>query len=136
MKKNMMVSKLLSGILLICVNADAKPSASRGYEIATVVSVEKYQTPSNYLGDNPADAPLQARDYSYDIGIRLDCDVYVGRYHSAINYLPSSFARNKTVDVRREKHILYVSMPGNDWDVKIGIVRHRHLKDESCRPNS
>jgi len=97
-----------------------------------VVSVDRFQPVSNYLGENPADAPLRAREYSYDIGIRLACNIYVGRYESAINYLPSAFARNQIVDVRLQKHILYVSLPDSDWDVKMGIVSRRRVRDESC----
>ncbi len=41
-----------------------------------------------------------AEDYSYDIGIRLNCDVYIGRYESATDYLPAVFAPQHTVDVR------------------------------------
>jgi hypothetical protein len=135
MKRALLILGMMSAIPIIYLNADAKGSGP-GYQTATVVSVEKHQTPSNYLGDNPADAPLQARDYSYDIGFRLDCDVYVGRYHSAINYLPSGFARNKNVEVRLQKHVMYIGLPDNDWDVKIGIIGHRHVRDESCRANS
>jgi hypothetical protein len=133
MKKTLTILGLASGVLLVYLSADAKPSSDTGYETATVVSVQKYQVPSNYLGDNPVDAPLQARDYSYDIGVRFECNVYVGRYHSATNYLPSGFAPDKTVEVRLQKHIMYVSLPDHDWDVKMGIVGHRHVKDESCQ---
>jgi hypothetical protein len=102
------------------------------YHTALVVSVEKHETPSNYAGDNPADAPLQARDYAYEIGIRLDCNVYVGLYQSAMNYLPSDFAPGKTVEVRVRKHVIYVTLPYSDWDVKMGILRHRRIKNETC----
>jgi len=123
---------LLSGVLLTCLPADSTRVVEQGYEAATVISVDRFQPVSNYLGENPADAPLRAREYSYDIGIRLACNIYVGRYESAINYLPSAFARNQIVDVRLQKHILYVSLPDSDWDVKMGIVSHRRVRDDSC----
>ncbi len=133
MKRTLAILGLALGVLLIYLTADAKTSPDGGYETATVVSVQKYQAPSNYLGDNPSDAPLQARDYSYDIGVQLECKVYVGRYHSPTNYLPSGFARDKTVEVRLQKHTMYVSLPDHDWDFKLGIVSHGPAKDESCR---
>ena len=136
MKKSLMLLALVFGFLLACLNAKTKPDVEQGYQTATVVSVDKYETHSNYVGDNPADAPLQARNYAYQIGIRLDCNVYVGLYQSAINYLPADFAPNKTVDVRMRKHVMYVSLPYNDWDVKMGIVSHRRIKDESCPASS
>ena len=132
MKKGLSLFGVLSGVLLICLPADSKRVAEQGYEAATVISVDRFQPVSNYLGENPADAPLRAREYSYDIGIRLACNIYVGRYESAINYLPSAFARNQIVDVRLQKHILYVSLPDSDWDVKMGIVSRRRVRDESC----
>jgi len=132
MKKRLWIFGVQSGVLLIGLPADSRAVEEQGYLAATVVSVERYQPVSNYLGENPADAPLQAREYAYDIGIRLGCDVYVGRYESAIHYLPSGFVRNQIVDVRLQKHVLYVSLPDSDWDVKMGVVRHRRVKDESC----
>jgi hypothetical protein len=105
-------------------------SKSGGYVTATVVSVEKHQEPSNFL-DNPTDAPLHAEDYSYEIGLRVDCDIYVGLYDPPTDYLPTAFARDHAVDVRLQKHVMYVSLPTNDRDIKMGIVSHRHVK-EGC----
>ena len=100
------------------------------------MSVEKHQAPSNYIGGGATDAPLQADDYSYDIGIRLDCSVYVGRYASAVDYLPSVFAPHRQVDVRLQKHILYISLPYGDREVKMGIVSRRRLKEAGCNSKS
>jgi len=136
MRKSLMLLALVFGVLLVCLNAKTTRDIDQGYQTATVVSVEKYETPSNYAGDNPADAPLQSRNYAYEIGIRLDCNVYVGLYQSAIHYLPADFAPNKTIDVRMQKHVMYVSLPYNDWDVKMGIVSLRRIKDESCPASS
>ncbi len=136
MKKNLILSGIVLGTLLICLHAYAKPNVKQGYQTATVVSVEKHETPTNYVGDNPTDAPLQADDYSYDIGIRVDCNVFLGRYESATDYLPSVFAPNHQIDVRFQKHIMFVSLPSGDREVKMGIVGHRRLKDEGCPTNS
>jgi hypothetical protein len=135
-RKNLMLLALVFGVSLVCLNAKTKRDVDQGYQTATVVSVEKYETPSNYVGDNPVDAPLQSRNYAYEIGIRLDCNVYVGLYESAFHYLPADFAPNKTVDVRMRKHVMYVSLPYSDWDVKLGIVSHRRMKNESCLASS
>jgi hypothetical protein len=132
MKKRWSICSVMLGVLWMGWPARSNGTVEQEYETATIVSVERHQTVSNYLGENPADAPLRARDYTYDIGIRLACNVYVGRYQSALNYLPSSFATNQIVDVRLQKHVLYVSVPGNDWDVRMGIVSHRRVRDESC----
>jgi hypothetical protein len=134
MRKTLVLSAVACGVLLICLHARAKQTTAieDGYQTATVVSVNKHVFASNYVGDNPSDAPLQARDYSYDIGIRLNCNVYVGRYESATRYLPTIFAPNHEVDVRLRKHILYVSLPLSDEDVQLGIVGRSRVKDEVC----
>ncbi len=137
MKKTLVLLTLVLSVLLICLYAEAKRDSKekQGYQTATVVSVDKHEAPSTYVG-NPVDAPLQADDYSYDIGIRVDCNVYVGRYESAMDYLPSAFALNHRVDVRLQKHIMYVSVPTSDREVKMGIVSHKRLSETGCNPNS
>jgi hypothetical protein len=136
MKKTLMLSGLMLSALLVYLHADIKKDSRVGYQTATVVSVDKHVSESNYVGGGPSDAPLQAEDYSYDIGIRLNCDVYVGRYESATDYLPSAFATQHAVDVRLQKHIMYVSLPDTDREVKMGIVNHRLLKGERCVVNN
>jgi hypothetical protein len=138
MKKILILLAVVCGVLLIPIHARTKRTTSTeaGYQVATVVSVKKHVSASNYAGDNPSDAPLQARDYSYDIGIRLNCNVYVGRYESAIRYLPSVFSLDHHVDVRLRKHVMFVSLPFNDEEVMMGIVGHRRVKDEVCAGTS
>jgi hypothetical protein len=135
MKNTLMVSGLILSALLVYLHADAKRPSKDQYQTATVVSVDKHLSQSNYVGTSASDAPLQADDYSYDIGIRLDCNVYIGRYESPIDYLPSVFSPKHTVDVRFQKHIMYVSLPDSDREVKMGIVGHRRVKQEDCSIN-
>ena len=132
MKRILSVSLVLLPVLIVFLHAQAKQT-KQGYESATVVSVEKHMMPSDYVG-TPTDAPpqQQSQDYSYDVGIRLSCDVYVGRYESAIDYLPAVFAPNHAVDVRLDKHVIYVSLPESDRVVKMGIISHKHLSEQTC----
>jgi hypothetical protein len=131
MKKLTMLLAVVCCGLLTYLSANTK----EGYQQATVVKVDKYEAPSMYVGGSPSDAPLQAEVYAYDIGLKIECDFYVGRYQSPTDYLPSIFAKNHTVDVRVQKHILYVSLPETDRDVKMGIVKHNRLKDQNCMVN-
>jgi len=135
MKTTFMMSAAILSILLVYLHADTKRVSKDQYQAATVVSVDRHVTESNYVGSNPSDAPVQADDYSYDIGIRLECNIYIGRYQSAVDYLPPVFAPQHTVDVRMQKHILYVSLPDSDREVKMGIVGHRRVKEEGCGAN-
>ncbi len=114
--------------------ATAQQKKDGGFQNATVVSIEQYTPPSNYVGDSPSDAPLQANGSSYDVRIRLNCDVYVGRYETATGYVPSIFAPNHPVNVRLAKHQMYVTLPTGD-QVEMGIVSHKHGKQQACSTN-
>jgi hypothetical protein len=97
------------------------------------VTVDQHVSDSNYAGGSPSDAPLQAEDYSYDIGIRLNCNIYIGRYESATDDLPSAFSPSHAVDVRLQKHDMYVSLPDGDREVKDGDRRSRSTEGEGLR---
>ena len=135
MKKTWMVSGLVLSALLVYLHADTKRGPKDQYQTATVVSVDKHVAESNYVG-SATDAPLQAEDYSYDIGIRLNCNIYIGRYESATDYLPSVFSPKHSVDVRLQKHVMYVSLPESDREVKMGVVGQSRVKEEDCADKS
>ncbi|HZR56071.1 MAG TPA: hypothetical protein VFA74_04295 [Terriglobales bacterium] len=131
MKNALILFLLVSSALVTSIYAEAKPK----FQTATVVSVQKHETPSNYVGDNPSDAPLQSTVYSYDIGIRLNCALYVARYDSAFNYLPSAFTPNQNIEINLQKHVVEVALPGNR-DVRMSINRRNQDKDASCMANN
>ncbi len=127
MKKGVILLLLFAAGLAVCLHASAK----QGYQSATVVSVKKLDTSPQFFGGNPTDAPAQAEEYAYEIGLRLECTNYVGRYESVTDYLPAAFAPNREVDVRLEKHWMYVSL-NSDREVKMGIMRHERIHSEAC----
>ena len=135
MKKTLMVSGLMLSALLVYLHADATRESKDQYQTAAVVSVDKHIPKSNYVGGSPSDAPLQAGDYSYDIGIRLNCNIYIGRYESATDYLPAVFSPRHAVDVRLQKQVMYVSLPESDREVKMGITSRHLLKGNQCAAN-
>jgi hypothetical protein len=92
------------------------------YAPATVLDIHEEETQSNYVGDNPSDAPLQSEVHIYDVSIRLDSGNYAGRYKSAFGYLPSILSSNRPVEVRLQKHVMYVRVPG-DEEYKMAIVK-------------
>jgi hypothetical protein len=130
MRNSLLLFLLVFGILLTGLSAGTKQE----YHSATVVSVANHETQSNYVGDNLSDAPLQSQVYSYDIGIRLNCTLYVVRYDSATDYLPSVFAPNRAVNVDLHKHDMYVNFPGDRW-VRLGIDSRLQEKDKDCTTN-
>jgi hypothetical protein len=122
---------LLSG--LVYGHAVTKNQAKQeSYQPGTVLSVDRYVAATYYTG-SPVEAPLQPREYSYNVGIRVNCTTYVGRYDSAINYLPSSIAPNHPVQVLLRKHTLCVWMPELGREVEMRIVRHKPVKDKACQ---
>jgi len=127
---------MLTGVLLLCgtvyLAAQAKQETkSDRYESGTVSSVDKYVPESNYLG-SPTDAPLQSDYYGYDVGIRVNCTIYVGRYESALDYLPISLAPDHPVDVLVQKHTLHVRMPDLGRELNLQMVGHKRVKGNSC----
>ena len=130
MKRNLALLVLMCGALVTGMFAHSK----QPYQAATVVSVAKHEIPPIYVG-NPTDAPLQSEVYSDDIGIELNCTVYMVRYDTGLDYLPSVFSPNQTVEVSLEKHAMNVNLPGGR-EVRLSIGRRRRVKDTSCMSNN
>jgi hypothetical protein len=132
MKKALILPGIVLFAGLVYLHAVTKKEAKKEiYQPGTVLSVDKHVQESYYTG-SPMDAPLEPRDYSYDVGIRVNCTTYVGRYDSAINYLPSSIAPNHPVQVLLRKHTLCVWMPELGREVEMRIVRHKPVQDDAC----
>lgn len=131
MKTYVRAAGLMLAIFAIALTASAKKTGRTGYMSATVLSVDKHAEPSNYVG-SPTDAPLQAEQHAYDIKIRVQCDQYTTRYESATDYLPNVFVANHNIDVRFDRHVVYVSIPFSDREVKMGIIGHSQLHTETC----
>jgi hypothetical protein len=130
MKRSLALLVLMCGVLLTGAFAGTK----QPYQSATVVSVASHETAPSYVG-NPSDAPLQSEVYSYDIGIQLNCTVYVVRYETGLDYLPSVFSPHQTVEVSLEKHVMDVNLPGAR-EVRLSIGSRSRFKDTSCMVNN
>ena len=126
MRNSLMWFICFSTILPAGLYAQAKAAS----QTATVVSVTKYEAPSNYIG-SPTDAPLQPTEYANDIALRLGCEVYVGRYKSAIDYLPSTFRAGHRAEISVEKRTIYVRDLSGD-DVKLNLVRSYRSSGGGC----
>jgi hypothetical protein len=62
----------------------------------------------------------------------LNCLVYVGRYKSAIDYLPSVFVPDQSIEVSPGGRFRHVKVPGTG-DVKLRIVRRDPVAGDSCK---
>jgi hypothetical protein len=117
---------------LVSANATRRDSGKKNqYLPGTVVTVQKHEAESNYVGDNPSDAPLQSNAFAYDISLRVSCGTYIGRYQSASDYLPAVFTPNRPVEIRLQKHVMYVEVPG-EREYKMGIVDQPRGSKVSC----
>ncbi len=121
--------------ILAVVSAVAVPSAtgqSKQSKEGTIIDVQKQDvaTPSVRAGAEAVRTPLQSHYYLYNISVQLNCDVYVGRYESELNDLPSALSPHNSVPVRLEKHVMYLDFPGDT--VKMQIVRHKVSAAGAC----
>jgi hypothetical protein len=103
----------------------------RQFQTAIVVSVEGHE-PDPPFHVKKTDAPAPASESDATVSFRLNCTVYVGRYKSAIDYLPSVFEAGHAVEISLGKPFLYAKVPGNG-EVKLRIVRHYAATEDSCK---
>lgn len=111
----------------------AKPASAKksAYVAGTVVQIQKNQPRSNYAGSSPSDAPLESNVFDYEISVRVNCETYVGRYQSGFDYLPAVFTPNRAVEVRLQKHVMYVDVPG-DQEYRMGIISRPRAAAANC----
>jgi hypothetical protein len=122
---------LMCALLMFGECAPVLNAATRQYQKAVVVSAEKHE-PVTPHRSKATDAPDPGTEYDYDISIRLNCSIYVGRYRSSVEYLPAVFAPNQPVEVSLEKQLLYVRDPSSR-DIKMSVVRRHQESGDSCK---
>jgi hypothetical protein len=126
------------GVLICCffilggVAAFASDSTPpRQFQTAVVVSVEGHD-PDTALHRKATDAPAPLTEFDANVSIRLNCVVYVGRYKSAIDYMPGVFEAGHSVEVSPGKPFMYVKVPGNGV-IKLRVVRRDPVARDSCK---
>jgi hypothetical protein len=109
------------------VVAQSKPSQQ-----GTIISVQKQEiaTPPVRTGADPVRTPLQSHYTVYNVSVQLNCDVYVGRYESELDDLPTALSPQSTVPVRLNKHAMYLDFPGDT--VRTTIVHHAVSHEGAC----
>ena len=121
--------------ILAIVTAVTVPCAtaqSTQAQEGTIVSVQKRDvaTPPVRAGADTDRAPLQPHHYVYNASVRLNCEVYDGRYESELGDLPDALAPNNRVPVRINKNLMYLDFPG--YTVKMRIVHHKVSRETTC----
>lgn len=134
MKKHVVIS---AAALIVCFaaanakNAKGDSKNNNDYYPGRVLSVHQHEVQSNYVGGSATDAPLQPSVYAYDVALRVKCGTYVGRYQTPYNSLPSVLTPNSEVDVRLQKHVMYVDVPGSR-EYRMSIVDRPHGQTSGC----
>lgn len=126
---NLLIWFLLIGMFIESNAVTAE--TSRTFQRAVIVSAQKHEPDSPHYNKR-MDATAAATEYDYDISIRLNCSIYVGRYLSAIDYLPGVFAADQTIEISLEKRVMFVKVPGTG-EIRMGIVRHYAALGDSCQ---
>jgi hypothetical protein len=129
-----MKNRLCVSILAI-VSAVPIPYAvgqSKQPQQGTIVDVQKQNvsTPPVRTGADPDRTPLQSHYYRYNVSVRLNCEMYVGRYESELDDPPAELSANNSVPVRLMKHTMYLDFPGDS--VKMRIVHHKPSQEGAC----
>lgn len=106
--------------------------ARNGYQSATVVHVVEHMMPADYIGGVIDGTVPQPQKYFYDVKLRLNCDIYVGRYESLTNRRPAAFAINRTVSVLLDDDLALLSLPQDGPPLSLVIVSHRRATDQGC----
>src|SRR3989449_1879691 len=132
--RTLMKIRLCVSILAIvsAVTVTYAVGQSKQSQQGTIVQVQKQDVadPAVRTGAAATRAPLQSHYYLYNVSVQLNCDVYVGRYETELDDLPSALSANSSVPVRIEKRLIYLDFPGNT--VKMRIVRHKVSQQGTC----
>lgn len=122
----MRMSGLLTWLLLLVAAASAQPR-TKTYQPGTILSVQKREA-NGVSYRKPTDAPMRSSAFTYDVSVRVEDAVLVGRYQSVTNYLPSTWTEGSPVEVRINKNRMYLKGP-SDEDFELSIVSRRPLRD-------
>jgi len=132
MKRTSLAAFLALSFGAVWVHAQARNSC----QSATVVRVVEHMMPANYIGGVIDGSVPQPQKYFYDDELRLNCDLYLGRYESLINRRPAAFAINHTVSVLLDDDRASLSLPKDGPPLSLVIVSHRRASDQGCASNS
>lgn len=113
---------LITGLLIFVAAASAQHT-TKTYRTGTILSVQTREANSDSYR-KATDAPTRSSAFTYDVSVRVDDVVLVGRSQSAIDYLPSTWSEGRSVEVSIDKHRMYLKGPSGE-DFELSIVGRR-----------
>jgi hypothetical protein len=123
----MRMSGLLTSLLILVASASAQPK-TKPYQTGTILSVQR-QEANGPSYRNDTEAPLRSNAFTYDVSVQMADTVLVGRYQSTTDYLPSNWTEGTSVEVRIDRHRMYLKGPSAE-DFELSIVSRRPLRKE------
>jgi len=112
-------ASILAVVSTVTVPSATGKSLQSQEGIIVNVQTQKVAPPPIGTGAVPFLTPLQSHYYPYDIFVQLNCDVYVGRYESELEDLPSALSPHNPVRVRLMGHAMYLDFPGDTLQMRI-----------------
>jgi hypothetical protein len=119
---------LVFSALSLAGSAKSKLPETAQYVPATVLKIAEREVQSNYVGSSPSDPPLQDEVHIYEVSLRLACGKYVGEFKSPFDYLPAILRANRPVEVRLQKHVMKVRVPGEEEYQMSIVIRPRNAQ--------
>jgi len=110
-------------VILVLVSvlsgAETKP-----WQTGKILAVGKHESEilCCYSG---TDTPLQSNVVDYDISVRIEDTVYVGRYQSWTGYVPTAWAQDHLLDARADKHFVYLKTPTGE-EIRLSLLSRKH----------
>ena len=117
---------LLTCLLILVAAAPAHPKA-KSYQTGTILSIRSREA-NGVSYRVPTRAPVRDTVFTHDVSVRVGDTVFVGRYNSWTDYLPSTWTEGSSVQVRIGKHNMYLKGPEGD-DFQLRIVSRRPLRE-------
>jgi len=106
-------------LMFLCLST----AQAETYQSATILSIQPEHPQS--VVHKATDASPPPNQITYDVTVRLQDMVYVGRYVSASDYIPSNWEAGKPVEMRvgHHKHRIYLKDVAGK-DVALRIIAH------------
>jgi hypothetical protein len=99
------------------LHASSEDDLKGVYRPATVESVQKVNVGANY---------------AYDIGVRVECILYVARYKSASDYVPVEIAPHHLLNVRVNENDHWLSIFLTPRPVELRLMSATNSTDKAC----
>lgn len=120
---------LLFGILFCTESSLGSAAQTSPFQHGKIITVVKHdvEPPCCYSG---TDVPPQSDVVEYDISVEVGDITYVGGYETWTSYVPITCAKNHEVEVRTDKHFIYLKALSGQ-EIRLHIVSRKRTDHNS-----